>query len=95
MSAYMTKVCIYYKDAKGKEQMALADTVVTDMPDDVAERHIANGHLREATKGEVAEFAPAASAKKTSKPKKADEETGDGGDTKTEPIKSERPALDE
>lgn len=64
MSAYFTKVCIYYKDTKGNQQMALADTVVVDMPDDVAEKHIANGHLREATKGEVAEFAPATAVKK-------------------------------
>lgn len=57
--AYFTKVCIYYKDAKGNQQMALADKVVFDMPDDVAEKHIADGNLREATKGEIAEAAPA------------------------------------
>ena len=93
MSAYYTKVCIYYKDAKGKQQMALADTVVLDMPDDVAEKHMDAGHLREATKGEVAEFAPAA-LKKESKPKKAkDEEVDTGGGTETTTTTT-RPSLD-
>jgi hypothetical protein len=56
---YFTKVRIYYLDPKGVEKIAPAETVVTDMADDVAEKHMANGHLREATKGEIAEFAPA------------------------------------
>lgn len=58
MSGYFTNVCIHYTSTAGVRKEALANQVVTDMDDAVAEKHKAAGYLRDATKGEVAEFAP-------------------------------------
>lgn len=79
MTAYMTKIRIYYKDAKGKQKIAPANTVVSDMPEEVAEKHMADGYLREATIGEIAEANPAAvlAEKKPRAKKPKDDETSE------------------
>ena len=86
--AHMTKVRLYYSGPKNTKQVAPANTVIFDLPEDVAEDALARGYIREATEGEIAEArvsmpAVKKSPKKATKAEVQTDQTGGGGDDTT------------
>lgn len=94
MSQYLALVRLYYL-VDGKKVCAPANTVAFDFPEDEADAAIANGYLRKATVGEIAEAEskrPAKEPKKrAAKAEKADdkkvetEKKGDAGEADKKP----------
>ena len=89
--AHFTKVRFHYLDVKKKRQVAAANTVIFDLPDDAAEDAIERDYVRPATEGEIAEARARMPAKKAEvekteavgkkSAKKAVEKTAAGDDT--------------
>ena len=62
--AHFTKVRFHYLYVKKKRQVAAANTVIFDLPDDAAEDAIERDYVRPATEGEIAEARARMPAKK-------------------------------
>ena len=80
MSHYLALVRLYYL-VDGKKTCAPANTIAFDFPEDEVEAALANGYIRKATVGEVAE---AESKRPAKEPKKRAAKVDKGAAAETE-----------